>query len=163
MTCNCGNCDDMEANFGIWLNKETYPESKMPERAHQTDAGWDLFAVLKDGMEKLYIAPGERHLISTGVHLKLQPGWEAQIRPRSGNALIKGLTVLNAPGTVDSSYCGEIMVILYNASDEATCIYEGDKVAQIVFKRVPTITLYELDEKPTNETRGDAGFGSTGN
>lgn len=143
--------------FGVWLNKEEYPDAKMPERAHNTDAGYDLFSV-----EEFKLIPGERKVVQTGVHFKLENGWEAQIRPRSGNAAKYGLTVTNSPGTVDSMYVGPIMVILQNTGKYDVDISIGDKIAQVVFKRVPKVELSELLEKPTNESRGEKGFGSSG-
>jgi len=153
-----------ETKFGVWLNKEEYPEAKIPYKAHQTDAGFDLFAVFKkdDPQGSLVIGPLHREIIHTGVHINLLDGWEAQIRPRSGLAAKKGITVLNTPGTIDSSYSGEIMVILQNNSQDVFTVNPGDKIAQMVIKRVPSVGLYGLNEKPTNEDRGDSGFGSTG-
>jgi len=143
---------------GIWLNKENYPESKMPTRKHENDAGFDLYSV-EDG----YIRPHESLLVHTGVHLNLKSGWEAQIRPRSGLALKNSVTVLNSPGTIDSDYLGEIMVILNNTSKKDIFYFnKGDRIAQMVIKRVPVRELVEISEKPTNDSRNESGFGSTG-
>jgi hypothetical protein len=89
-------------------------------------------------------------------------GWEAQIRPRSGLAAKKGITVLNTPGTIDAAYTGEIMVIVQNNGTEIFEINAGDRIAQMVFKRVPMVQLKPLREKPSNESRGENGFGSSG-
>jgi dUTP pyrophosphatase len=148
--------------FGVWLNQEKYDgKVLMPQRAHNTDAGFDLVAVFPHD-EYLILDSQERHLVGTGIHLKLKSGWEAQIRPRSGNALKKGLTVLNTPGTIDAGYTGEIQVILYNASQQSHTIHSGDKIAQMVIKKVPTVILKEMRFKPTSDIRGEKGFGSTG-
>lgn len=143
--------------FGVWLNIEEYPDAKMPERAHDTDAGYDLFSV-----EEFRLCPGERRVVQTGIHFQLKDGWEAQIRPRSGNAAKYGLTVTNSPGTIDSLYVGPIMVILQNTGNHDVDISIGDKIAQAVFKRVPKVELKELSERPTNDSRGEKGFGSSG-
>lgn len=157
----------MIREFGCWLNIIDYPKARLPEKAHVYDAGFDLFLAFEketdqSGYYGLTIGPGDRCICHTGVHLKLMPGWEAQIRPRSGNAAKKGLTVLNTPGTIDADYTGEIMVILYNSSQDPVTLEEGDKIAQMVLKEVPITALVQLENKPTNEIRGDAGLGSTG-
>lgn len=151
--------DPTVIQFGVWLNKEEYPYAKMPHRAHTYDAGYDLFAAEN---EPVRIGPIHRAVIHTGIHMKLRPGWEAQIRPRSGLAAKLGITVLNTPGTIDADYTGEIMVIVQNNGQEVFTVKPGDKIAQMVFKQVPVVGLHELNEKPTNEDRGEAGFGSTG-
>lgn len=147
----------------------------MPERAHDTDAGFDLksrtfgaddalVAQVKEKLgtcESITLIPGQTVLVRTGVWIQLEPGWEAQVRPRSGNALKKNLTVLNAPGTIDADYRGEIGVILHNCGTESQTVREGDKVAQMVIKRVPEVRLEQVAD--LNETeRGAGGFGSTG-
>ena len=143
--------------FGVWLNKEEYPDAMMPVKAHETDAGYDLFSSIQSRVDV-----NDRNVIHTGIHLQIKDGWEAQIRPRSGLAAKHGITITNSPGTIDCSYTGEIMVILQNTGKNPFMIQSGDKIAQIVFKRVPAVRLEELIERPTNEIRGDAGFGSTG-
>lgn len=166
MGCNCNNymaTDFVQyTEFGYWLNKEEYPNAKVPTRSFKYDAGFDLSLALREGNTYIEIPKFGRCIGTTGVHMQLQPGWEAQIRPRSGNAAKMGLTVLNSPGTIDSSYIGEIMVILYNASTEPIILNEGDRIAQMVIKKVPLIELRELQNKPTNDDRGSGGFGSTG-
>ena len=141
--------------IGFWLNPEL--EAIAPHRSHDTDAGWDIHSAVD-----IEIKPKDRVLVSTGVHLKLPEGWEAQVRPRSGLAAKNGVTVLNTPGTIDASYVGEVKVILLNTSNELFKVNKKDRIAQLVFKTVPKINLGELIEKPTNNERGSAGFGSTG-
>jgi dUTP pyrophosphatase len=103
----------------------------------------------------------QRTLIKTGLFLEMDPSIECQIRPRSGLALKKGLTVLNTPGTVDADYRGEIGVILINLSEEAVIIEDGERIAQMVFCPVQKVTLTEVTEL-TDSARGAGGFGSTG-
>lgn len=146
-----------DVSFGVWLDKENYPEATLPKKANDSDAGFDITSA------GLYcIKPNERALIHTGVYLEMSEGWECQVRPRSGLALKKGITVLNTPGTVDCSYRGEVCVILQNHSQEDFDVNFGDRIAQIVFQRVPMVRLFELSEKPTLTSRGEGGFGSTG-
>lgn len=131
-------------------------ENFRPFKSHKSDAGFDLISA-----ETGYIAPGQRKLFSAGFKMELEEGWEAQIRPRSGNALKKGLTVLNTPGTIDSGYQGVVGVILYNAGDNLYTIKKGDKIAQMVIQRVPNVEL-EFTEIDKTSDRGADGFGSTG-
>lgn len=128
----------------------------MPAKAHEDDAGYDLFA-----NESLVIPSGESRLVPTGVALALPPMTEAQIRPRSGLALHNQVTVLNAPGTIDAGYRGEIGVILINHGKQEFTVSKGMKIAQMVFASLLEVRLVEvasLDQTP----RGDGGFGSTG-
>ena len=107
------------------------------------------------------IHPFDRKLIHTGIHIELPQGYEAQIRPRSGLALKKGITVLNSPGTIDSDYRGEIGVILYNASNEQAVVEPGERIAQMVIAKYEQVEL--VDVNSLNETdRGDCGYGHTG-
>jgi dUTP pyrophosphatase len=129
-----------------------------PERATADAAGFDLRARL-DG--RLELAPGARALVPTGIALALPAGYEAQVRPRSGLALRRGLTLLNAPGTVDCDYRGEICVIAINLGPEPVCIERGDRVAQLVVQRLPEVRLSEVAELPAT-ARGAGGFGHTG-
>jgi dUTP pyrophosphatase len=108
------------------------------------------------------LEPGEHEIIETGVHLQLPIGYEAQIRSRSGLAGKHAVIVLNAPGTVDETYTGEVKVILINHGKESHEIKKGDRIAQMVIKKVYETQLEEMEVMPTNESRGDAGFGSTG-
>lgn len=143
--------------FGVWLDSEQHPHARMPERAHTTDAGWDLFSA-----EDVSLTPGERTVAQTGICLQLAPGWECQIRPRSGLAAKQGITVVNSPGTIDADYTGYIMVILLNTGTDPVELPAGSKVAQMVFKRIPRVELSQLAARPTNESRGASGLGSTG-
>ena len=130
--------------------------------AYQSDgaAGMDLVAAV--GKSKpLRLAPGARMLVPTGLVLALPPGFEAQVRPRSGLALRQGLTVLNSPGTIDCDYRGEVMVLLVNLGDAAVTIARGERIAQLVVQRVERATLVEADEVAATH-RGAGGFGSTG-
>lgn len=107
------------------------------------------------------LKPLQRALIKTGLFLEMDPSIECQIRPRSGLALKKGLTVLNTPGTVDADYRGEVGVILINLSEEEVIIEDGERIAQMVFCPIQKVTLTEVTEL-THSTRGAGGFGSTG-
>lgn len=131
-------------------------KSVMPRKAHDSDAGFDLFS-----REEVRIEPYERRIAYTGVTLELLEGWEAQIRSRSGMAY-KGITVANSPGTIDAGFRGEIGVILENRSGGAVLVMPGDKIAQIVFSRVHDISLVETGEVSRDTARGDGGFGSSG-
>ena len=144
----------MDATFGIFLN---HPDAKMPTKANPTDAGFDLVSV-----EDVVLGSNERKVVSTGIHLQMEDGWEAQVRPRSGNAAKLGISIVNTPGTIDASYTGEIKVILLNTSTREVSMPKGSKIAQMVFKRVPSVELKLLQAMPTNETRGNRGFGSSG-
>lgn len=130
----------------------------LPEPASPGSAGHDLRAALQEDLE---LSPGDRRLIPTGFALALPPGVEAQIRPRSGLALHHGITVANAPGTIDSDYRGEVGVILIHLGDEPLVLHRGDRIAQMVFSRVERAEIEEVSELPATE-RSDGGFGSTG-
>ena len=107
------------------------------------------------------LKPLQRVLVPTGLYIELPEGFEAQVRPRSGLALKKGLSVLNSPGTVDSDYRGEIKIIIINLSNETTILNTGERIAQMVISEVERIILVEVEE--LNETkRGEGGFGHTG-
>lgn len=136
--------------------KRINEEAKMPEYAHEGDAGLDLFSV-----DDLTILPGESKLIKTGIQIELPKGTEAQIRPRSGLALKNQITVLNTPGTIDKGYRGEIGVILINHGKQEFHVEKGMKIAQMVVKPVFTVTIKEIEEL-TDTSRGEGGFGSTG-
>ena len=123
-------------------------------------AGLDLRAALAEG-EPLTLAPGQRMAVPTGVALQLPQGYEAQVRPRSGLALRHGVTVLNAPGTVDSDYRGEISAILVNLGQESFTIRRGDRIAQMIVAPVVQAKLREV-EALDETARGAGGFGSTG-
>ncbi len=138
----------------LW--KKIDPAAQLPSYAHPGDAGMDVRSV-----EELTIPPGGRALVRTGLVMQLPPDAEAQVRPRSGLALKHGVTVLNAPGTIDAGYRGEVGVILANFGDAPFVVEKGMKVAQIVVARVEQAEMAEVQE--TDETdRGVGGFGSTG-
>ena len=128
-----------------------------PLQATDGSAGFDLRARLE---EPCSIAPYSRSIVPTGVRLALPEGFEGQVRPRSGLAFRHGVTVLNAPGTIDSDYRGEISVALYNASDASYTVDPGDRIAQLVVARYEKVT-FEVGEL-SESTRGEGGFGSTG-
>jgi len=130
----------------------------LPAPATDQSAGADLLAAVT---EALILPPGGRAIVPTGIAIGLPGGFEAQIRPRSGLAAKHGVTVLNAPGTIDADYRGEIGVILINHGDEAFTINRGERIAQMIIAPVNQaiwIEVEQLDETP----RGDGGFGSTG-
>jgi dUTP pyrophosphatase len=130
--------------------------------AYQSDgaAGMDLVAAVPR-TRPMRLAPGQRALVPTGLLLALPPGFEAQIRPRSGLALRQGVTVLNSPGTIDSDYRGEVMVLLVNLGTAAVRIARGERIAQLVVQRVERARLVEAVEIAATR-RGAGGFGSTG-
>lgn len=132
--------------------------NKLPEYATPMSAGFDLRANLTGPVT---LKAGDRMLIGTGLYIALEPGYEAQVRPRSGLALKKGITVLNAPGTVDADYRGEVGVILYNASNEDFEIVPGERIAQMVIARYERIEWEETDTLDETE-RGAGGFGHSG-
>lgn len=133
-------------------------DNKLPEYSTDLSAGVDLRADLR---EKLVLDPMERKLISTGLYIELPGGYEAQIRPRSGLAVRKGLTVLNSPGTIDADYRGEIKVILINLSGKSVEINNGERICQMVINKHEKAEFIEVVEL-NNTKRGDGGFGHTG-
>ena len=130
----------------------------LPTYETADSAGMDLRAHLDQAID---LGPGERTLIPSGLHLEIPPGYEGQVRPRSGLALKQGLTLVNAPGTIDADYRGDIGVILINLSKEDQRIEPGDRIAQLIFTPVTRAVLVEVDELE-NSVRGTGGFGSTG-
>jgi len=130
----------------------------LPAYATQGSSGLDLRAFVTAPVQ---LAPLERALIPTGLHITLPDNWEAQIRPRSGLAIKQGLTCLNTPGTIDADYRGELKVILINLSNETQVIQDGDRIAQIVFQQVEKME-WQLVENLETTQRGDGGFGHTG-
>ena len=129
----------------------------MPAYAHGSgeDAGMDLHAV-----EDVTLAPGAAQLVPTGLTIELPPGFEAQVRPRSGLALKHAITMPNAPGTIDPGYRGEIRVILLNLGREPYTIHAGDRIAQMIVARYEAVEWVE--EKLAESRRGAGGFGSSG-
>ena len=134
----------------------TDPAAQLPAYAHPDDAGMDVRSV-----EEVTLAPGARALVRTGLVLELPSGAEAQVRPRSGLALKHGVTVLNAPGTIDAGYRGEVGVILVNLGTEPFVVEKGMKVAQLVVAPVTQAEVVEVSAVDATD-RGAGGFGSTG-
>jgi dUTP pyrophosphatase len=132
----------------------------VPLPSYQTDgaSGMDLHAALE---EPLTLAPLARVRIPTGLAFAIQAGFEGQVRPRSGLALRTGVTVLNAPGTVDSDYRGEVQVVLVNLGDAPVTIVPNERIAQLVFAPVPRAELVLVEELDSTK-RGEGGYGSTG-
>lgn len=160
------NVDDLEKGFmnkfkkKITLNYRYDSENPEPEYAYDTDSGFDLRANVTVNLE-----PFGRALIPTGLYLDVPERCEIQVRPKSGLAIKKGLSVLNTPGTVDYGYTGEIKVIVFNFNNKSQVIYKGDKIAQAVIcpviqgNEVDLLRVDEIKEKDRNHN----GFGSTGN
>ncbi len=130
----------------------------LPGYETPASAGMDLRANLD---EPIVFKPLDRHLVPTGLFIELPVGFEAQIRPRSGLAIKKGITLLNAPGTIDADYRGEIKVIMANISNEEFVVNDGDRIAQMVIARHESAEWIEVD-KLEETSRGAGGFGSTG-
>ena len=138
------------------INKSHHP---LPKYETQYSAGLDLKAFLPEG--PITLEPLQRELVKTGLFIELPVGYEAQVRPRSGLALKKGITVLNSPGTIDADYRGEICVILINLSQETFVINDGERIAQMVVARHEQAELVQVEELSETE-RGAGGFGHTG-
>ena len=140
-------------------------DSTLPLPSFETSgsAGADLRANLSENMRQkgMLLEANSRMLVSTGFHLEIPKDYEAQIRPRSGLALNKGITVINSPGTIDADYRGEIGVILINLSDSSFQINSGDRIAQMIIAKHETIS-WRVVEKLDKSDRGNKGFGSTG-
>lgn len=136
--------------------KKLNENAVIPQYATELSAGVDLCSI-----EHLTILPRQRMLVHTGLSIALPAGYEAQVRPRSGLALKKGITVLNTPGTIDADYRGEIGVILLNTSDTTFEINPGDRIAQMVIAKHERAEFEEVNEL-SETTRGAGGFGSTG-
>ena len=137
------------------VNCSTNP---LPEYSTNNSAGMDLRANLGQAVT---LKPLERRLIPTGLYIELPEGFEAQIRPRSGLALKKGISVLNTPGTIDADYRGEIGIILVNLSNETFMVEHGERICQMVINKVETVAWSLVDSLEESE-RGDGGFGHTG-
>ena len=137
--------------------KRLDPGLPLPTYARAGDAGMDLLAA-----EATELKPGERVALPTGIAIAIPRGYAGFVQPRSGRALKEGLTVANAPGTIDAGYRGEVKVILVNLDpSEPIYIERGEKIAQLVVQRVERASFMEVDELPASE-RGEGGFGSTG-
>ena len=137
------------------INRSTNP---LPEYATEFSAGMDVRA---NNPEPIVLKPLGRAMVPTGLFLEIPPGYEVQVRPRSGLAAKKGVTVLNAPGTIDADYRGEVCVILVNLSDQDFVIERGERVAQLILARHEHIEWEDADTLSGTE-RGAGGFGSTG-
>jgi dUTP pyrophosphatase len=137
------------------INKSKHP---LPEYATKLSAGMDIRANLQ---ESKILLPLERTLIPTGLFMAIPEGYEAQVRPRSGLAIKKGITVLNSPGTIDADYRGELCVVLINLSNEPFVVEDGERIAQIIFARCEQ-AVWEATDKLEETERGAGGFGHTG-
>jgi dUTP pyrophosphatase len=137
------------------VNQSKHP---LPEYSTGLSAGMDLRASLDKPMT---MDPGKRVLVPTGLFIELPPGYEAQIRPRSGLALKSGVSVLNTPGTIDADYRGEVGIILINLSDEPFQINDGERICQMVIAR-HEMAEWEPTESLNETVRGEGGFGHTG-
>ncbi len=137
--------------------KRLHPDAQLPQYAHgpEEDAGMDLQSV-----EDVTLLPGAAVLVPTGLAIELPPGFEAQLRPRSGLALRHSITLPNAPATIDPGYRGEIRVILLNLGAQPYQIHKGDRIAQMIIARYESISWIESDL--ADSTRGQGGFGSSG-
>ena len=136
--------------------KKLTPDAVIPAYQTELAAGFDLHSV-----EDYVLKRGKRQLIKTGLAFEIEPGYEVQIRPRSGLAYKHGITVLNTPGTIDADYRGEIMVLLINLGEEDFEIKKGERIAQAVIAPVIQAQFVEVDEL-SDTKRGKGGFGSTG-
>lgn len=136
--------------------KKLAPEAQLPTRAHDTDAGFDLYAAAE-----VTISVGSNALIPTGIAIKLPPGTAGLIHPRSGLAAKHRVTVLNAPGTVDEGYTGQILVNLINHGSEPYTVLHHDRIAQLVVQEYLAPEILEVDELEATD-RSDKGHGSTG-
>jgi dUTP pyrophosphatase len=138
--------------------KQLRPDAVVPRYMTENAAGMDLVAAID---EARVLAPGDRAAISTGLAMAISHGYEGQVRPRSGLAIKQGLTVVNAPGTIDSDFRGECMVLLINLGREPVTIEPGQRIAQLVIAPVEQAEVSVADELPPT-ARGAGGFGSTG-
>lgn len=157
--------------------KKLYEDSILPKKAHESDAGFDLFAHsgwiwLRDtGLRKVslnddgewVISPHNQMLFKTGIGMAIPPGYEAQVRPRSGLALKHGISITNSPGTIDAGYRDEVGVILVSIGMQGGFgVKPGDRIAQLVIQKLPEVEVVEVSELTNPSDRGAAGFGSTG-
>jgi len=137
--------------------RKDHPVS-MPQYMTEGASGMDLFASLQ---KEITLEPGERMLIPTGIAVAIPPGYEGQVRPRSGLAIRTGIGIVNGPGTIDSDYRGEIGVLLINFGKEPLTIRNGERIAQMVISQIFRVTLEEVDDLPATQRQG-GGFGHTG-
>lgn len=138
--------------------KKIHPKAVMPVYMTEHAAGMDLCTVID---EPVVLAPGERTLLPTGLAMEIPPGYEGQVRPRSGLALKKGIALVNSPGTIDADYRGEIGIIMINLGDQPVVFLPGDRVAQLVVAPVTRAVLVEA-EILNDSVRSSGGFGHTG-
>ena len=136
--------------------KKIFEDTKLPFRATEGSSGYDLYSYETVTLDINSIA-----LVSTGISMEIPLGYEAQVRPRSGLAIKKGITVLNTPGTIDSDYRGEVKVILINLGKEKVTLNRFERVAQLVFQKIENINFI-LDDNLKDSSRGSGGFGSSG-
>ena len=136
--------------------KRLSPDAKIPRTAKMGDVAFDLFSAID-----YELRPGERFAVPTGIAVEIPPGYEGQVRPRSGLALKEGITVLNTPGTIDSGYRGEVKTIMINHNDESFKITKGMRISQLAIRPVPKVEFIEVEELSDSD-RGEGGFGSTG-
>jgi dUTP pyrophosphatase len=136
--------------------KKVQSTATIPTRGTSVAAGLDLYS-----SEAATVEPGQRCMVNTGLKMELPRGYEGQVRPRSGNAVKFGVTVLNSPGTIDEDYRGEIKVLLYNTSPSTFVVNPGDRIAQLVIAAVSYMPPVEVDELSDTD-RGEKGWGSTG-
>ncbi|MCF7911117.1 MAG: dUTP diphosphatase [Candidatus Cloacimonetes bacterium] len=132
--------------------------AKKPQKMSSSSSGYDIFAA---NPEEIILQPGEIQLIPTGIAISLSPGYEAQVRPRSGLAYKHGIGILNSPGTIDADYRGEIGVILFNFGSQPFIVSSGMRIAQLVIARYENVDFQEVEELSRTE-RGEGGFGHTG-
>lgn len=132
---------------------------RLPEYAHEGDAGADAFA---NTHKVIQIEPGSTAKIPLGIKAKIPEGFEIQVRPKSGLAAKEGLTILNSPGTIDSGYRGEIIALVHNTSNVTSHIVHGQKICQLVYSPTYRMNIVEVDSIENDSTRGEGGFGSTG-
>jgi dUTP pyrophosphatase len=136
--------------------KKLNPDATIPHRAKPGDAAFDLYSV-----EDYLLGQESREAVHTGIAIQIPEGYEGQVRPRSGLAMKQGITVVNSPGTIDSGYRGEVVVILHNLSKDGFFIKKGMRIAQLAIRPVPEVEFLEVEELEDSE-RGSGGFGSTG-
>lgn len=153
----------MTMELRISRNPQSDPSVDLPSYETEGAAGMDLRANLpvEQRADGITLLPGERQLVPTGLTFEIPVGFEVQIRPRSGLALKHGVTLVNAPGTIDSDYRGEVGMIMINLGDQPFEIGHGDRVAQMVFAAVTRCKIIEMQNLTTTD-RGEGGFGSTG-
>lgn len=136
--------------------KRIHPDALLPIYSHDGDSGMDI-----SSLKNYYVPPKECKLVSTGLEFEIPYGFELQIRPRSGLALNRGITILNSPGTIDAGYRGELKILVFNTSGRTYKIKKGERIAQGVVSKIEIVSIIESD-KLSETKRGDRGLGSTG-